>query len=717
MQNGDPPHSFSQPGLLPPEPANPSPLTPPVGLVLPTQLVQNQIHELAKTLPPPRKQNTACDACRSRKVKCNRLPGQEKHCQSKNYPCTHYVQQATSEKKRNAAVRRPRGISTSSRYVFASPSPRSLAADVLFVPVLTCTSVLGSSSPVSSGHSPTGEGSTPPWHKSGFGAPWNSKFGGYPNVALQSSTPNLLFHLFAPPESGPSESIFAFGPFKSRSPAYSAWGEMASKLEEEAFRIEFALDLVEVYFQIVHTRLPLLNPLQFRARLNLQAIGQRPIISSKQEEPLHPALIATVIAWGAKFSEHPLLIADRQRNGGQSLLARTLIDRCREIAEATKVHRIPHKDHVVIALLIETMQCREYLRRFHGFWLNCGIRNLLGLQINHKSVMADIKDPETRGTMIFAWWMACLADAFSAFYYRRKPMLDDDDYDIDFYTADPGLQENMDPEKPSPREQLEGYYSAAHALARISRQIARLLWRPTTDSEGIPVEAALHYSSELSKWRDAHLSKVGVPPNLAANWDFVSAVSACASDAQYHVMWIALFNAMDECGVRDDSLSPSGMNQVETVKRKVFEEALNASLRVSALAGVLTSNGYLKLDPAVMHVAIIQSGFFLARLGRPEVQNCIEGLEQYSYAYEETKELSQLIRREYEQTLIKGPSFHEMSNAVPRRTPPVDTMNVNSSPNGNGNGIHHAHHDSIVSVSSPSSLVLRSDRILLACSI
>lgn len=73
----------------------------------------------------------------------------------------------------------------------------------------------------------------------------------------------------------------------------------------------------------------------------------------------------------------------------------------------------------------------------------------------------------------------------------------------------------------------QGYYSAAHALARISRQIARLLWRPTTDSDGIPVEAALLYSSELSKWRDTNLSKVGVPPNLATNWDFVSAVSAC----------------------------------------------------------------------------------------------------------------------------------------------------------------------------------------------
>ncbi|KAF8840752.1 hypothetical protein BDN67DRAFT_902856 [Paxillus ammoniavirescens] len=665
MQNGDTSridvsHSFSQPGL-----------------VLPTQLIQNQIHELAKTLPPPRKQNTACDACRSRKVKCNRLPGQDKHCLSKNYPCTHFVQQATSEKKRNAAARRPRGISTSS----------------------------------SGSHSPVGENCTPPWSKSAFGAPWNSRFGGYPNVTLQSSPSSLLHHLFAPPEAGPSDSLFAFGPIKSRSSAYAAWGEMATKLEDETFRIEFALDLVEVYFQIVHTRLPLLNPLQFRARLNLQATGQRPIISNKQDEPLHPALIATVLAWGAKFSEHELLVADRQRNGGQSLLAKTLIERCRELAESTKVHRILQYQHVTIALLIEPLQCPSIdiecvkcVIGFHGFWLNCGIRNLLGLQINHKSVMADIKDPETRGTMIFAWWMACLADAFSAFYYRRKPMLDDDDYDIDFYTVvDPGVQESMDPGKPSPREQLEvclisGYYSTAHALARISRQIARLLWRPTTDSEGIPLEAALRYSSELSDWRDAHLSKVGVPPNLAANWDFVAAVSACASDAQYHVMWIALFNAMDDYGIRDDCLSPSSINQVETVKRKVFEEALNASLRVSALAGVLTSNGYLKLDPAVMHVSIIHAGFFLAHLARPEVQNCIVGLEQYSYAYEETKETAQQIKREYEVALIKGPTFHEMNDAVPRSSPRSQAIKTGSPTNGNG--VYRAH-ESMVSFSSP----------------
>jgi hypothetical protein len=42
----------------------PSSLSRNPALSLPSPSVQNQIHELAKTLPPPRKQNIACDACR-----------------------------------------------------------------------------------------------------------------------------------------------------------------------------------------------------------------------------------------------------------------------------------------------------------------------------------------------------------------------------------------------------------------------------------------------------------------------------------------------------------------------------------------------------------------------------------------------------------------------------------------------------------------------------
>jgi hypothetical protein len=115
---------------------------------------------------------------------------------------------------------------------------------------------------------------------------------------------------------------------------------------------------VEVFFQIVHTRIPLLNPEQFRLRLNAQ-LGSSSCTVASQSKPLHPALVATVLAWGAKFSEHPLLVADRRRPGGQSLLAKAAIDRARELAESMKVHRIATHDHVVIGLLMEPLQSRK----------------------------------------------------------------------------------------------------------------------------------------------------------------------------------------------------------------------------------------------------------------------------------------------------------------------------------------------------------------------
>ncbi|EEB97347.1 hypothetical protein MPER_03353, partial [Moniliophthora perniciosa FA553] len=147
-----------------------------------------------------------------------------------------------------------------------------------------------------------------------------------------------------------------------------------------------AFDLVEVYFKIVHSRLPLLIPTSF-LRLQLSS-------NSGTEKPLHPALVATVIAWGSKFSEHQLLTADRSTHGGQGHLSKTLIDRARDLAEALKVHRVPNADHVVIALLIETLQSRciylwslshELLLKhitlgFLGFWLTAATRHLLELR-------------------------------------------------------------------------------------------------------------------------------------------------------------------------------------------------------------------------------------------------------------------------------------------------------------------------------------------------
>ncbi|KAH9890013.1 hypothetical protein C8Q73DRAFT_747714 [Cubamyces lactineus] len=639
--------------------------------------MQNQIHELAKTLPPPRKQNTACDACRARKVKCNQLPGQDKHCLSKNYPCTHYIQQATTEKKRNAAAaKRPRTLSAS--------SPSGPAEHM-----------------ATSGHSGTAHA----FQSFGSHFPQQGPVPSAHPITIDTQTRDLLAYIFSPPDPS-SGSAQTNGSAHVRMgtnpspPAYAEWGALAHRLSEDSFRIEFALDLVEVFFQIVHSRLPLLNPAQFRNRLHLSlsstgpqngnmspstpvAQQQRTRNSSsplggqsaqhQPQRPLHPALVATVIAWGAKFSEHPLFVADRHRNGGQSAFAKVLINRARDLAEDMKVHRIPNADHVVIALLIEPLQSR-----FHGFWLGSAIRLLLDLQINHKSVMSNIHDPEARGTMIFAWWMACLADAYRSVYYRRKPMLDDDDYDIDFYTVGPvppDIIETSPATQPSPREQLEGYYKAAHALARIARQMSRQLWRPATESDGIPADVLMGFMTMLNEWRDEHLSHVGVPPTFPADWDFVSAVTACASDATYHIMWIILCNALDDFGIRElndgtRAGTPEAMlpqhPQIEEKKRKVMSEALHGALRIAGLAGVLTTNGYLRLDCAVMHVSCIQAGMLLARLGRPEVTNCINGLEQYSYAYEECADQAAEIKRIFQQAQAGEMEWNHMASVAPR---------------------------------------------------
>ncbi|KAL5512814.1 hypothetical protein ACEPAG_3080 [Sanghuangporus baumii] len=644
---------------------------------------QNHIHELAKTLPPPRRQNVACDACRTRKVRCTQLPGQDKcqHCISKNYPCTHYVQQQTSEKKRGAgANRRTRTSSTNAR--------RWLLA------LLTNTK----NSPPPGDSSPSSQGNKPYGTQYSLSLPYqlpNSRAS--PHIA----TTQLLAYLFSP--EGPTDPASFSASNRGRSPTYNEWGEMSKRLESEAFRIEFALDLVEVFFQICHTRLPLLNPEQFRSRLKY-ALSPGPKTAS--EKPLHPALLATVIAWGAKFSEHPLLIADRQGAGGQSRLARMLVMRAREVAEAEKVHRISTVDHIVIALLIEPLQNQtpDDPDCFHGFWLNCAIRHLLFLQINHKSVMTTIQDPEARGTMIFAWWMACLADAYHSAYFRRKPQLDDDDYDIDFYTVEPLPPEIHDMQGVqsaglSPREQFEfiGYYRAAHALARISRNMSKQLWRPTTESDGIPFDILCGIVAKLNEFREEHLPRVGVPSDFESEWDFVSAVSACASDATYHVMWVIVFNAVDDFGIKEfnDAVRMSSLPNmppnptIESVKQKILDEALHGALRIAGLTGVLTSNGYLKLDPAVMHFSCLTSGTFLARLGRPEVSNCIAGLKQYNYAYEEAGEEAIEMERVYS-TALSGESdlTHMASVALSHQQGTVSPQH--------GHGHTHGHEQPMV---------------------
>lgn len=192
-------------------------------------------------------------------------------------------------------------------------------------------------------------------------------------------------------------------------------------------------------------------------------------------------------------------------------------------------------------------------------------------------------------------------------------------------------------------------------------------------------------------------------------------------------MWIILFNALDDFGIREvNDLVRTGSPgyaspnhaQIEGVKRKFSEEALHGALRIAGLAGVLTSNGYLvrlllllpppsslfpfshfpisllnctltlpqRLDSAVMHVSCIQAGTLLARLGRPEVQNCIAGLEQYAYAYEECAEQAAEIRRVFQAASGGLVEMGHMSSVVPRAGGGGAGVGVGAGENGNGGG-------------------------------
>lgn len=202
---------------------------------------------------------------------------------------------------------------------------------------------------------------------------------------------------------------------------------------------------------------------------------------SFKQSTVHPAILATVLAWGGKFSEHPLIVLDRTTDRAQrSRLAKSLIRKAWEVAEAEKVHTVPSANAIIVCLLLDGLHSRMWafllppfltnqwtiddsndpegefpsfyydlsvflsvLIGYRGFWLNCGLRHLLHLQvrrldmplltpifllqfllqINNRSAVSGLIEPEHRNTMVYAWWMACLADAYSALYFRRKPVL------------------------------------------------------------------------------------------------------------------------------------------------------------------------------------------------------------------------------------------------------------------------------------------------------
>ncbi|EJD39970.1 hypothetical protein AURDEDRAFT_187188 [Auricularia subglabra TFB-10046 SS5] len=626
--------------------------------------MQQPMHDFSLMgLPAPRRQNVACDPCRNRKVKCMQIPGQDKcqHCIQKNIACTHKMQEITTARKRSAAQQRRRGLSGSD-----SQAPN---VDAPLTPSL-------------------------PANRGGNGQPQQQQ-------QQRPQTPaspilQLIQYLLSPEHSHPVPD-FVGGPSSAQYRSYTRaasygpledWGDYGQRLiEDEAYRIEFTWDLVEAFFQasycpfICHARLPFLHPDDFRSSLRAALPGYNgspfmpasaafshpsfPPGQISRSKTLHPALLATVLAWGAKFAEHQILNLDRQANGGRSRIARTLVHKAREVAEGEKIHRLATADNIIIALLLEPLQSQNTndIDGFRGYWLNCAVRHLIELRINNRQTLLSLSDPDLQGTMTFAWWMAVFADAYSAVYFRRKPLIEDHDTNVDFWHYDIPRSQSPHQKTPSPSPEQQGYvhwYPAADHMTKCARQMCRVLWVPQTEAEGVPYDQLCAIVSALDDWRVKHLEKVGMPnfTNFAARseWGFLEAVSMCASDATYHTMWIILFNAIEEYGIRElreagilvsmasdapitcpenAPLDPSLLSRFEETRTKLHNEAGLGALRIAELMNVLAQQNYLRLDPNVMHFSAYAAGLHLARLGRPETITCINGLRQYGIAYED----------------------------------------------------------------------------------
>lgn len=126
-----------------------------------------------------------------------------------------------------------------------------------------------------------------------------------------------------------------------------------------------AEDLLDTYFSIVHIRLPLLEPEDFRARF----IDP----DCHPDGPLYHPLLAVALAWGARFSDHPIINADREETSAQpsgssmpsqpsrSRMVQMLVIRAREVAEVNKAFRNAKVENVRLAILLEPLLARECL--------------------------------------------------------------------------------------------------------------------------------------------------------------------------------------------------------------------------------------------------------------------------------------------------------------------------------------------------------------------
>ncbi|OCF45377.1 hypothetical protein I317_00622 [Kwoniella heveanensis CBS 569] len=427
--------------------------------------------------------------------------------------------------------------------------------------------------------------------------------------------------------------------------------EAHSALDDEAIS-DLADDLIETFFSIVHPRAAILLDVdKFRSRFSSP--------DTHPSGPLSHAFIAAILGWGVRFSEHPAILADREETSARDLsiatgrkrsrLVSLVIIRAREVAEENKILRLPSLENAQTLYFLEGLLGRglhdsfELIIALIGYqatYTSAVVRHLISLGYNTPRGLLSIQDQHERSEAVFVWWAVVMTEGYKTACHRMKPSLYDEDFefeDLQEPATHPSFPVNG-PDGPlqyaSVSVSMLHWYNGCRQITSVFRSLSRALWIPKTAVDGISLTFLRDIIHRTSVWRDDHLSIIGAPAQWPESWNFQQAITACSIDCLYHVIWLITNRAMDDFGIKEEkSAMGGGMVEIESIKRRIKEEAEHAALRIAALIGILAENGYLKLDPLVIHHTIYEAGLYLASRGRSEHLICVAGLRQYSLAF------------------------------------------------------------------------------------
>nr|XP_031861170.1 uncharacterized protein CI109_003531 [Kwoniella shandongensis]KAA5528242.1 hypothetical protein CI109_003531 [Kwoniella shandongensis] len=426
---------------------------------------------------------------------------------------------------------------------------------------------------------------------------------------------------------------------------------------------DLAEQLLETFFTICHPRYPCGELETFRSRF------QSP--NTHPEGPLSHSLLAVALAYGARFSDHPVIVRDREecssrdsdigaRGRKRSRLIALAVIRAREVAEATKAFRLPSLEHVQALLMLEGLLGRAASpqRRYHAIYSSTAAEHLITMGCNRSETLLQIKDEKKRNEAVSTWWALVFSDGFRSVFHRLRPCLQDDDYDILPDSASTEISHvDIFPLIPDGKTQssvvdsTKSCFASAHAAATICRALCNSLWIPRTSQTGIPLATLRNFIHQASKYRDDFVSRLGVPTKWPEKWDFIQSMTSSATDSFWHCLWLIVDRAIGEFGVIEEKgrtgAGWSGV-ELESIKRRISEESEHAALRITALAAVFTEAGYMRLDPLMCHHPVYEAGLYLARRGRVECLACVAGLKQYSVTFPSLWEEAEELKRLYE---------------------------------------------------------------------